>query len=418
MILFQVLISIFYLLFFGISLKKSVWAIQFIVFLLPTYLISFNLGLVPTNLLEGMIIVLFLSQLSRLNIRKILQIIAQRRLLFSGVFFLFLGLIVSTFFSNNLITSLGILKSWFIIPIIFSLIASNKTSKNTAPIILNSLALSGLTISIIAIIYFILGETTYDGRIAAFFNHPNFLAMYLSPCFIISFSNTLKNPYRKYRFYWLLSSVLIIFTTILTQSIGALISIIIASTIYLLLTKHITRKNKFLLGLSFLLLVIVSISILSPKINNLFTTSRSSMHSRIIIWRSATRILEDNLLFGIGAGNFQSYYLNYQKYFPPYLEWSSPQPHNVFLAFWIQLGIFGFLGFLLILIWFYRSGVAILKKEALSASLIAIMSVILIHGLIDTTYWKNDLSIVFWLLIALMILMSHNQHKTNYKLRE
>jgi len=26
---------------------------------------------------------------------------------------------------------------------------------------------------------------------------------------------------------------------------------------------------------------------------------------------------------------------------------------------------------------------------------------ILIHGLVDTTYWKNDLSIIFWLVIVL-----------------
>ena len=418
MILFQVLISIFYLLFFGISLKKPIWAIQFIVFLLPTYLIKFNLGLVPTNLLEGMIILLFLSQLSKLNIRKISQIITQRKLLFSGVFLLFFGLIISTFFSNNSITSLGILKSWFIVPMIFSLIISHQTNKKSAPIIFDSLALSGVTISIIAVIYFILGETTYDGRIAAFFNHPNFLAMYLSPCFIISFSNILKNPYRRYRLYWFLSSILIIFTTLLTQSIGTLVSIIIASITYLVLTKHITRKNKFHLCLGFFLLVVFSIGMLSPKIDILFTTNRSSMHSRIIIWQSATKILKDNWLIGIGAGNFQSYYLDYQKYFPPYLEWSSPQPHNIFLAFWIQLGVSGFLGFLLMLIWFYKSGITILKKEALSATLIAIMSVVLIHGLTDTTYWKNDLSIVFWLLIALMILISRNHYGTDYKLRE
>ena len=26
----------------------------------------------------------------------------------------------------------------------------------------------------------------------------------------------------------------------------------------------------------------------------------------------------------------------YQKHFPPYLEWAVPQPHNLYLAFWLQ----------------------------------------------------------------------------------
>ena len=28
------------------------------------------------------------------------------------------------------------------------------------------------------------------------------------------------------------------------------------------------------------------------------------------------------------------------------------------------------------------------------------MIYILIHGLVDTTYWRNDLAVVFWMIIA------------------
>ncbi|TSC53324.1 MAG: hypothetical protein LiPW39_336 [Parcubacteria group bacterium LiPW_39] len=31
----------------------------------------------------------------------------------------------------------------------------------------------------------------------------------------------------------------------------------------------------------------------------------------------------------------------------------------------------------------------------------AVMVYILVHGLLDTTYWKNDLALIFWAIIAL-----------------
>ena len=38
----------------------------------------------------------------------------------------------------------------------------------------------------------------------------------------------------------------------------------------------------------------------------------------------------------------------------------------------------------------------------------AALSAILIHGLVDTPYFKNDLSIIFWVLIALLIIQTHH----------
>jgi hypothetical protein len=37
------------------------------------------------------------------------------------------------------------------------------------------------------------------------------------------------------------------------------------------------------------------------------------------------------------------------------------------------------------------------KKEPLALMAMGIMMVILIHGLFDTTYFKNDLAVIFWL---------------------
>ncbi|MCK4525454.1 MAG: O-antigen ligase family protein, partial [Candidatus Andersenbacteria bacterium] len=129
--------------------------------------------------------------------------------------------------------------------------------------------------------------------------------------------------------------------------------------------------------------------------------SRSSFHSRLMIWNSAGEIIKDNPLFGIGPGTFQETYLSYaEKFDEPYLEWAVPQPHNVFLAFYLQTGLIGFVGFVLILIWFFNC-----RNRAMPCFyniINALMIYILIHGLVDTTYWKNDLALMFWLIIGMM----------------
>jgi len=84
--------------------------------------------------------------------------------------------------------------------------------------------------------------------------------------------------------------------------------------------------------------------------------------------------------------------------FEPYPEWAVPQPHNIFLAFWLQTGLIGLVGFiwLIIIIIFLNY-----KPKILSFILLYAIIYILIHGLVDTTYWKNDLSVIFWVIIAL-----------------
>jgi O-antigen ligase len=170
-----------------------------------------------------------------------------------------------------------------------------------------------------------------------------------------------------------------------------------------LIQSNNTLKKLILLST----LIILALAIASSQTNyykfqdikNL--SERSSLASRIIIWKSAEKMLENNPVIGIGPGNFQNKYLEYQKYFPPYLEWAAPQPHNLYLAFWLQSGLLGLIGFLFIVISWIKTLVAHIRHQknglsSVSAAILGIMFYILIHGLVDTPYWKNDLSIIFW----------------------
>ena len=141
---------------------------------------------------------------------------------------------------------------------------------------------------------------------------------------------------------------------------------------------------------------------------------RSSLASRLAIWKSAGLMAEKNPLFGIGPGNFQEKYLEYQKYFPPYLEWSAPQPHNIFLAFWLESGLVGLIGFIILLVYFFRDNKKAIENNLdLGILFLAIMIYVLIHGLVDTTYWRNDLAVVFWVVAAMNKYLAKTPAKNN-----
>ena len=127
--------------------------------------------------------------------------------------------------------------------------------------------------------------------------------------------------------------------------------------------------------------------------------SRSSLSSRMMIWKASVKMLENNLIFGIGPGNFQKTYLEYQKFYPPYLEWAVPHPNNLYLTFWLSGGILGVVGFLGLVFFWLKDIFVKIKTESNEILFITlgIMLIILLHGIFDTTYFKNDLAIIFWL---------------------
>jgi len=163
-------------------------------------------------------------------------------------------------------------------------------------------------------------------------------------------------------------------------------------------------NKKLFLKILILIILMIFISITAAKLNQIINSeNRSSFHSRLMIWDASVKIIKDNPIFGIGPGTFQETYLSYaEKFDEPYLEWAVTQPHNTFLAFYLQTGLIGLIGFILILIWFFCRRRDEAMPRLCNGQIISVLMIyILVHGLVDTMYWKNDLSLMFWLIIGL-----------------
>jgi len=341
------------------------------------------------------------SPLGKINFRDPLVI---------GIALFFLGAIISFIVNPFSLTGLGMLKTWFFFPLLalWLWLETKPTIEDLARLLL--IWLGVVTVSAAgSLAYLFQGELTYDGRLAAWYMSPNYLALFLAPGTLLAhyfFFHPIFSKTRIMRPLICLMLTLLLAALFFTHSYAVWISVALAGLLFLFLdTAHISSWRKTL-ATAFLLTVIIGTFILFESGSEKWQAltqfeNRSSLSSRMMIWQSAGKMIADNPVFGIGLGRFQEVYLEYQKYFPPYLEWAVPQPHNLYLAVWLQTGLLGLIGFILLV---SRATILLIKnKSRESALLLGLLVLYLLYGLFDTPFFKTDLAFSFWLIIALIL---------------
>jgi len=372
------------------------------IFFLPAYLIKFSFFSIPTNLLE--IFALFSLFLFILNKKTAtLGYWKENLTAFKLPFiFLFSGLLLSFLTNPWSLHGLGIIKSWFVVPFFFSLsLATMLNDKKERVLVIKTIYFSIAAVSFSALGYKLAGIVTYDQRLTAFYLSPNHLAMFLAPGFFLTYYLFFQEKTQAFRAFLVFSLLAITMAFYFTFSYSAWLAVALSFVALSALKTKRQKVIKFLFASLVILGIFLALQWENPKLNG-FLDQRSSFSSRVMIWNSSLKIIRDNPLFGIGPGNFQASYLEYQKYFPPYLEWAVPQPHNLYLAFYLQTGLLGLIGFVLLC---YRWFVICLRQKntAFFAVSLGILLYFILHGLVDTPYWKNDLAFIFWIFVFLAV---------------
>jgi O-antigen ligase len=382
---------------------------------MPLYLVRIVVFGVPSNVFE--ILALLTIILTILLKKKLIlkEFFLLPKIFFFSIALIIVGLLFSIFFNNDHRTGFGILKGWFLIPLLFSFsFYAVFDSAEDIKKIFGSIYFSTVLVGVTAIVYKILGVETYDHRLTGFYSSPNYLAMYLAPgiFFGIYFltRSLLKNCFAKSTLFYSLTLLLIFVPFYYTYSYSAWLALIVslAATTFALKPS----KKMLLWTASFSILCALALFFSQANtqkfsaITNL--SARSSFASRLMIWNASLLLIEKHPFVGIGPGNFQAAYLAVQPEFTPYLEWSVPQPHNILLAFWLQAGLLGLLGFLGLLFFIFNTLWKLFdnkKSAAFAAPLFGFFVYTALHGLFDTTYWKNDLAVLFWLCFFLILMI-------------
>lgn len=302
-----------------------------------------------------------------------------------------LALAISLIFSSDIITSTKELYK-YTTGILLLCIGASLSDQEKDRVIL-CITLAGLVVSLLAIYQYFFGfqhlinyvakknisspfVLDYISRRRPFFPFvtPNVLAGYLAMIIPLAFI-------QKHRFWLILS---LSFALLLTQSIGALLSIFLGLAIYIYL-KGDLRRNSIYLGLLIMIIGLVLIS--RSFLQKLHTQPIFSAVMRLNYWQDTLGIIKAHPWTGVGLGNFN---LAQSRY-----------AHNSYLQVWAEMGILGIVAF----IWL----VAVVLKTAakklgnpLQATLICATTIFLFHNFFDFTFFLPEVSLVWWSILGLL----------------
>ena len=83
-------------------------------------------------------------------------------------------------------------------------------------------------------------------------------------------------------------------------------------------------------------------------------------------------------------------------------------PHNIILNFWSELGLLGLLAFVwligraLLIAGRVYQGLGMGAEKYILLGTVAALTALVVHGMVDVPYFKNDLAVLFWLLIGIV----------------
>ncbi|MFH1536850.1 MAG: O-antigen ligase family protein [Patescibacteria group bacterium] len=374
--------------------------IYIIILLLPTYLIRFDIFSVPFTFLELLIIGTFI----------IFMIKAQAKFYLGWwkyplALFIMTGLI-STIVSPDTYSALGMLKAYIIEPVMLFLMILNVQPKLKK--IIFSLALSALFISIVGLIQYFTGygiPAPWDirgpeFRITSIYEYPNAVGLYLTPIITLIFGYLYFSKSAKTKGVFLaVAFVLSLAAILMAQTDGAFLAIIGALVFYGLFTRW-----RYAILAAFFVAILISMFI--PQTRDILLFQDTSGDVRLALWKGTSSLLMDQPLEGSGLGGFPIVYDEYRL--DSHTELLL-YPHNIFLNFWVQLGFLGLIWLLWILYKIFNTGLKNNNRE--NIILLGAFVSIIIYGLVDVPYFKNDLSVLFWLLLGMFTVINCKDFK-------
>lgn len=360
---------------------------------LPFYLLRFKVGPVPTTLLEILIYLGFIAGLMSRRIK-----VLKHPLLKPALVFVLFGLI-SVFFDPNLARAAGLFKAYFLDGfLLFAMIVSlSDAGKRKA---FGILGISAAITAVVAIWFFLTGIKSQDGRLLDLDRlSPNYLSMYLVPAAIGLLYLVIKNVRDVSKaLYFGFCLVLVAVALYLTASRGILLSLPIGLVVlvYQFIRKEHQKTYKYIAVVASVAVIALGAWFFRPSFGDMGRTGSSS-NIRYYIWTTSAEIIRKNPVFGIGLSNFQDYFTELTKGRVNYGEYIAPQAltaHNLYLHLYLTTGVLGLVSFLSLV------GLAFTKSKNIVVAAMVIS--ILVYGLVDVPFFRNDLAGMFWILLALL----------------
>jgi len=186
----------------------------------------------------------------------------------------------------------------------------------------------------------------------------------------------------------------------------ALMSFVVMAIIF----KFVNAKKLFLslvgAGMMIVTTLVLASTSLRARILSIFAMRQDSSNSfRFNVYQSSWQMFKDNWLLGIGVGN-----KNFREIYGLYMKtgFDALSAYNIYLETAVESGIFALIVFVAYLgMQIHGAAKHILtSKDAQSIVLVSVALVSLIgvmaHGMVDTVFFRPQIQIVFWTMMALI----------------
>lgn len=262
-----------------------------------------------------------------------------------------------------------------------------------------------------------LAQTT---RVYSYLGNPNLLAAYLVPAVIFSLAAIWAWPRWSLKALALTMTITNLTCLVLTFSRGGWIGLVVALMALALLLAYWGSQflppfwRTWAIPIALLLMAVLiggAILLVGPlrdRVLSIFLWRRDSSNNfRINVWLAVVEMIRDRPILGIGPGNraFNQIYPLYGQ-----ARFTALSAYSIFLEVLVETGILGLGCFLwLLLVAFNQAwrGVQVLRARAhpelpwLLAA-IATMLGMLAHGLADTVWYRPQIAMLWWLMLALV----------------
>ena len=257
-------------------------------------------------------------------------------------------------------------------------------------------------------------------RVYSYLGNPNLLAGYLVPALTFSGAAIFAWPRWLPKMLALLLTGVNGFCLMLTLSRGGWIGALGASftalplLVYFLSIRFTPFWRRWAMPLllggaaGLVFLAVISVDALRERVLSIFVGREDSSNNfRLNVWAGVIDMIKAYPVLGIGPGNdaFNSIYPYFQR--PRYTALSA---YSIFLEILVEAGFVGLLTFLWLMAIAWTEGLKRLRqlRETLNPQAYWLMAAIasqagmMAHGLVDTVWYRPQVSTLWWLMMALV----------------
>lgn len=409
--------------------QRILWGIYMIAAFLPLYLIRFSVGFFHSTVLELGILILgciWLIKNSRWKRIRLpigpasgsLQAVPLRFQLPIALLLIAAG--IGFLFSPDTAHALGTLKAYFLEPTLILLIMVYEIKLEQDAVTIMYL-LGGLVI-VVGLIAVWQSYTGYGiptafwandatRRVTTFFGYPNASALLVGPIVGFYIGYLFKQDSVATHAFKIMVITMGVITILAAHSTGALVAI--CAVLVMVFLRYKYTRTLMIAGLIIGGTLLLNSARVQDRIvtlqrnvtNNYLDLASSSLEIRINQWRETALLIRDHWLLGAGLDGYQTKLAPYHQY--SWLE-IYLYPHNIFLNAWTELGLLGLAAFVWLGIVIFKSLLSVIKRSYYATwawALLYAWVALLVHGLVDVPFFKNDLSVLFMIFVGLTILV-------------